>query len=123
MWRTYIMLTDLEAVFRSLKSGLGLRPICHRKQERSDGHLLITVLACQAVQVIRQKLRAHGIHDSWKSLRETMGGQVRITASFRRDDGRSLHVRKSSKAEANQLRIYHALEMDPQPGGVKRLIV
>ena len=29
MWRTYIMLTDLEAVFRSLKSELGLRtPIC-----------------------------------------------------------------------------------------------
>ena len=27
LWRTYFTLTDLEAVFRSLKSELGLRPI------------------------------------------------------------------------------------------------
>ena len=39
MWRTYIMLTDLEAVFRSLKSELGLRPIFHQKEHRSKGHL------------------------------------------------------------------------------------
>ena len=38
------MLTDLEAVFRSLKSELGLRPIFHQKQHRSNGHLFITVL-------------------------------------------------------------------------------
>ena len=49
MWRTYIMLTDLEAVFRSLKSELGLRPIYHQKQHRSNGHLFITVLAYQLV--------------------------------------------------------------------------
>ena len=39
MWRTHPALTDAGAVFRSLKSGLGLRPIFHQKQERSDGHL------------------------------------------------------------------------------------
>ena len=37
LWRTYTMLTDLEAVFRSLKSELGLRPIFHKTQNRSDG--------------------------------------------------------------------------------------
>jgi len=30
LWRTYMMLTDLEAVFRSFKSELGLRPIFHQ---------------------------------------------------------------------------------------------
>jgi transposase len=39
------MLTDLEAVFRSFKSELGLRPIFHHKEVRADGHLFITVLA------------------------------------------------------------------------------
>jgi len=56
LWRTYIMLTDLESVFRSLKSELGLRPIYHRKEIRSDGHLFITVLAYQFVQIIRRRL-------------------------------------------------------------------
>lgn len=47
MGRAYIMPTALEAVFRSLKSELGLRPIYHQKQRRSNGHLFITVLAYQ----------------------------------------------------------------------------
>ena len=39
LWRTYTTLTDVEAVFRSLKSELGLRPIYHHKPVRSEGHL------------------------------------------------------------------------------------
>src|SRR5699024_1639707 len=65
LWQTYVMLTDLEAVFRSLKSELGLRPIFHHKPERSAGHLFITVLAYQFVQIIRRHLRAQGINNSW----------------------------------------------------------
>ncbi len=64
LWRTYIMLTDLEAVFRSLKSELGPRPVFHHKQERSEAHLSITVLAYQFVQVIRKRLCEKGIKSS-----------------------------------------------------------
>jgi len=32
LWHTYTMLTDLEAVFRGLKSELGLRPVYHHKR-------------------------------------------------------------------------------------------
>ena len=41
LWRTYTMLTDLEAVFRSLKSELGMRPVYHQKTHRVEGHLFI----------------------------------------------------------------------------------
>ncbi len=123
MWRTYVMLTDLEAVFRSLKSELGLRPIYHHTEERSDGHLFITVLAYQAVQLIRRRLREQNIHDSWRSIRDSMSRQQRITASFKRSDGKSLHVRKSTQPEAGQLRIYQALNLDSMPGKLSRLIV
>ena len=34
--RTYFTLTDLEAVFRSLNSELGLRPIYHHKPTRAE---------------------------------------------------------------------------------------
>ena len=51
LWRTYTTLTDVEAVFRSLKSELGLRPIYHHKPLRSEGHLFLTVIAYQLVQV------------------------------------------------------------------------
>jgi transposase len=57
MWRTYMTLTNLEAVFRRLKSELGLCPIYHHKEVRSDGHLFITVLAYHMVQFIHHWLK------------------------------------------------------------------
>ena len=46
LWRTYTTLTDVEAVFRSLKSELG-GPIYHHKPVRSEGHLFLSVIAYQ----------------------------------------------------------------------------
>lgn len=122
LWRTYMMLTDLEAVFRSLKGELGLRPIFHSKEERADGHLFISVLAYQFVQAIRQRLKAQGLHDSWSGLREVLSVQRRVTASFVQRDGRTLHVRKATRPEPDLLRIYDALGVAHQPGGIQKLI-
>ena len=123
LWRTYSMLTDLGAVFRSLKSELGLRPIFHHTEARADAHLFITVLAYQFVKLIRRRLHAQEIDAGWKRLRETLNGQVRVTASFRRPDGRTLHVRKTTQAEPEQSHIYQALGIDPSPGGVRKMLV
>ena len=123
LWRTYMMLTDLESVFRSLKSELGLRPVFHSKEDRSDGHLFITVLAYQCVQVVRSALKKAGINDSWASLRETLSIQRRVTASMRRKDGRTIHIRKSTVAEPELAAIYDALAIGAAPGGTKKLIV
>lgn len=122
LWRTYIMLTDLEAVFRSLKSELGLRPVYHSKEERTDGHLFISVLAYQFVQFLRAHLKARGIHDSWSTLRETLTIQRRTTTSFRQRDARTLHVRKTSAPEPDLQKIYSVLRLDPKPGGIKKLV-
>jgi hypothetical protein len=123
LWRTYMTLTDLESVFRSLKGELGLRPIFHSTQERTDGHLFLSVLAYQLVQMIRQRLKLHGIASSWTTLRETLSVQRRITARFTRRDGRTLHVRKATRPEPDLLKIYEALSLDPLPGGVQKLVI
>ncbi|MHB1592326.1 MAG: IS1634 family transposase [Sulfuricella sp.] len=122
LWRTYTMLTDLESVFRSLKSELGLRPVFHSKEERSDGHLFITVLAYQCVQVLRVKLKAAGITDSWATLREILSVQRRVTSTFRQRDGRTLNVRKSTVAEPDLMAIYQAIGINPAPGGTRKLV-
>ena len=123
LWRTYVTLTDIEAVFRSLKSELGLRPIFHHKPIRAEGHLFITVIAYQLVQVIGRRLRTTGESASWRTLRSMLEGQQRITATFRRADGRTLHVRKATRAEPPQQAIYDALGIDPEPGGIRKTIV
>jgi hypothetical protein len=120
LWRTYITLTDLEAVFRSLKSELGLRPVFHHKADRTDGHLFVTVLAYQMVQVIRRKLAAQEPHLSWTSLRAILAVQQRVTATFHQRDGRVLHVRKATVAEPALRKLYDALGIDAAPGGVRK---
>ncbi len=56
-WRTYTMLTELEAVLRSLESELGLRPVYHRKTRGVQGHLFVTVLAYHLVHNIGLRLK------------------------------------------------------------------
>ena len=123
LWRTYTMLTDLEAVFRSLKSELGMRPAYHHKEERCDGHLFITVLAYQAVQVIRRKLGEHGINESWASLREKLSRQYRITATFKQRDGKTLHIRQATRPEEELADIYTKLKISADPGGLQRMTI
>ena len=123
LWHTYTMLTDLEAVFRGLKSELGLRPVYHHKAERTEGHLFITVLAYQLVQAIRRKLEAAGETMSWTRLREILSVQRRVTATFQQRDGHTMHVRKATIAEPTLQRLYEALGIDASPGGVQKLVV
>ena len=105
------------------KSELGLRPIFHHKPIRAEGHLFISVIACQLVQLIRRRLREAGDHASWNTIRRILEGQQRITATFRRADGRTLHVRKATRAEPPQQAIYDALGIDPAPGATRKTIV
>ena len=122
LWQTDTMLTDLEAVFRCLKSELGLRPVYHHKEARADGHLLITVLAYQAIQAIRRQLKEQGVTTSWTGLREILSVPQRVTATFRQRDGQTLHVRKATVAEPKLQKIYDVLGISAQPGGLKKMI-
>jgi transposase len=123
LWRTYTMLTDLEAVFRSLKSELGLRPVFHQKTKRVSGHLFITLLAYHLIHTIRCQLKMKNIHTSWSTLRKQLKGQDRITVSMRCENGETVHIRKSTRPEPRQQVVYDALGLAHYPGRTVRKIV
>lgn len=123
LWHTYTMLTDLEAVFRSLKSELGLRPVFHHHTERVSGHLFISVLAYHLVHTLRFQLKACGIHLSWESVRRELAGQVRVTVELKREDGKTVHVRKATRPEPRQQVIYDALGISNRPGKTEKTIL
>ena len=81
------------------------------------------MIAYQLVQVIRRRLRESGETASWTTLRRVLEGQQRITATFRRADGRTLHVRKATRAEPPQQAIYDALGVGSGSGGIRKSIV
>jgi transposase len=119
----FAMLTDVEDAFRSMKSELGLRPVRHHKEKRSDGHLFITVLAYHVMHAIRIALRAHGIYDNWATVRKDLSTHVRISTTMKRDDGKVIHTRKSSRPEMVHTRIYDALGLGQRPGKTIKAIL
>jgi transposase len=123
LWKTYSMLTNLEAVFRSLKTDLGLRPVFHQTESRVDAHLFISLLAYSFVHTLRTQLKAEGMDGSWDRLRSILSGQVRITTTVQRKDGRTVHVRKATRPEVALQRIYTAVKLSANPGGVQQTIV
>jgi transposase len=82
IWRTYIRLTKLESVFRSLKSELGLRPVFHKIKDRIDSHLFISILAYQCIHIIRHILAGKYINDSWKTIVNNLQTHIRITSIY-----------------------------------------
>lgn len=116
LWHTYTMLTDLEAVFRSLKSELGMRPVFHQTTNRVTGHLFISTLAYHLVHSIRYRLKKAGINSSWSDLKKQLTGQNRVTVSMHCRNDDVLHVRKSTQPESRQKKIYSALGLCPLPG-------
>lgn len=123
MWQGYVRLTDVEAVFRCLKSELGLRPIYHSKAARSEGHLFLTVLAYQTVQVIRRRLKAGGEHASWSALRKILGRQRRVTLTMQCAGGQTLHVRKTTEPEEELETLYKALGIERLPGKTCKIVL
>jgi transposase len=121
IWDLYIMLTNLEDAFRSLKTELKLRPIHHQKEPRSDAHLFITVLAYHLLNTIQTQLKQHGIHKQWWNIRELLSSHVRVTTSMTTQDGRRIHLRKSTEAEPFHRMIYDALQLSYYPLRMKRV--
>jgi transposase len=59
LWTRYVQLTQIESVFRSLKSELGIRPIYHHLEHRADAHILIAFLAYCLQITLKQRLLLH----------------------------------------------------------------
>ena len=123
MWKTYTTLTDLEAVFRSLKTDLGLRPIFHQKQSRVDGHLFITLLAYSILHTIRYKLKQNNIHYSWDRIKEILESTHRVTTSMKCKDGTTLHIRQSELLNEEQKEIYNILGIKHTAGETTRIYI
>lgn len=121
IWSLYIMLTNLENSFRSLKTDLNLRPVYHQTESRCDSHLFITVLAYHLLNTIQTQLRQHDIHMQWWNIRERLSTHGRVTTSMTTQGHHSLHLRSSCEPESFHKLIYDALGLSYYPLKMKRI--
>ena len=112
--RTYWQLADIEATFRSLKGEVGLRPVYHRKPERIRAHLFIAVLAYHGIHLMRRRLRAQGISDSWVTIRRKLSRWMRQTTLLRAEDGSWIETRQDTRPDAEAAAIAEALGAPPR---------
>lgn len=52
-----------------------------------------------------------------------MENQQRVTVILQREDEKTIHLRKATKAEPHQSVIYKALGISEYPGGVKKTVI
>lgn len=111
LWQLYNTLRSVEDAFRFMKSSLGLRPVHHQLERRVDGHLWITIMAYHLIQHCLYQLKQHGIQYEWRTVRKIIRSRVRVTTQAKMNDGKTLYLRSSTKAEGEQMNIYRALRL------------
>jgi len=59
LWMKYVQLTEVEAVFRALKSELLIRPLFHQLERRVKAHILVAFLGYALWVTLKHLLRRH----------------------------------------------------------------
>jgi transposase len=70
LWNTYIQLTEVEDSFRTMKHDMGMRPVFHQKQNRTQAHVLVCFLSLALWRTLQQWMRASGLGTAPRKLIE-----------------------------------------------------
>jgi transposase len=111
IWRTYILLTRVEAAFRAMKSPLAERPIFHQLERRTQTHIFLCVLAYHLLVAIEKRFLDCGVHTSWWTLRQQLSTHQVVTVVLPTADGRVLKIRKGTTPEPIHREIYSTLKI------------
>ena len=72
LWNTYIQLTEVEDSFRTEKYDLGMRPIFHHKEDRTQAHILVCFLALTMWRTLQQWMKGSGLGTAPRKLLEEL---------------------------------------------------
>jgi transposase len=72
IWKRYIQLTEVEDAFRTEKHDLGMRPIYHQKQNRTQAHIMVCFLALAMWRTLQQWMKASGLGTAPRKFIEEM---------------------------------------------------
>jgi transposase len=114
IWHQYMQMNRVECAFQDLKSELGLRPINHQTEKRTDAHLFIGVLAYHLLNSIESILKANGDTREWKTIKQELSTHERSTVILNGANKKIYRIRVSGTPESNHNEIYRKLKVkDP----------
>jgi transposase len=99
LWKTYIGLTQVEDAFRASKQDLGLRPIFHHTEERTQAHILVCFLALVMWRTLQHWMDGCGLGTAPRKLLEHMAEVRSLDVVLPTDTGTELRLRTVSKPD------------------------
>src|SRR5208283_1298980 len=111
LWDRYMLLTQIEAAFKTLKSDLGLRPIYHQVGPRVEAHILVAFLAYCLSITLKQRLQALAPGLSPRAVLEKLGTIQMLDVCFPTTDGRWLIMPRYTEPEPDQQILLHRLKL------------
>jgi hypothetical protein len=111
LWTVYVQLTQIEAVFRSLKSELGIRPIYHQLEHCADAHILIAFLAYCLQITLKHRLLLHAPGLPPSAVLEKLADIEMIDVWIPAVDGRWLILPRYTQPEAETKLLVEKLKL------------
>jgi len=115
LWEMYLLLAEIEATFKSLKTDLELRPIYHQLEERIEAHIFVTFLAYCLHATLRGKLRPLAPGLTPRAVLDKLAGIQMLDVCFPTTDGRKLRFRRYTKPEKDQALLLAQLKLQLPP--------
>lgn len=111
LWQHYVQLTEIEAVFRALKSDLAIRPIFHQKDSRIEAHIFVSFLAYCLYITLGQRLRALAPGLTSRAVLEKMSAIQMVDVWVPTTDGRLLILPRYTQPEKDHQMLLHQLHL------------
>jgi transposase len=111
LWQHYVQLTEIEAVFRALKSDLAIRPIYHQKDSRIEAHIFVSFLAYGLYITLGQRLRTLAPGLTPRAVLEKMSAIQMVDVWVPTTDGRLLILPRYTQPEKDHQMLLHQLHL------------
>ena len=117
LWTRYVQLTQIESVFRSLKSELSIRPIGHQLEHRADAHILVAFLAYSLQVTLRHRLMMHAPGLTPAAVFEKLATIQMVEVWIPMVDGRRLVMPRHTQPEPDVQALLSQIRitLPPQP--------
>lgn len=120
LWKTYIGLTQVEDAFRVSKHDLGLRPIYHHKQDRTQAHILVCFFALVLWRTLQHWMQSCGLGAAPRKLLEEMAEVRSLDVVLPTDAGKDVRLRTVSRPEKHLAILLDKLQL-PLPNKPKAI--
>ena len=120
LWKTYIGLTQIEDAFRVEKHDLGLRPLFHHKQDRTQAHIFVCFLALVLWRTLQQWMSSCGLGTAPRKLLEEMAEVHSMDVVLPTGAGQDLRLRLVNRPEPRLAILLQHLGL-PLPNRPKRV--